>query len=62
MPKMTTASNSKTAEQPLQEIVVRVMTIAELLIQPSENENSASEDDDPQNHAVSATKHQKTQD
>ena len=46
MPKMTTASNTKTAEQPLQEIVVRVMTIAEMLSQPSESESAEPKNED----------------
>jgi len=62
MPKMTTVSNSKTAEQPLQEIVVRVMTIAELLTQPGDSESAESENDDAQNHDAPAGTQQKTQD
>jgi len=60
MPKMTTAAKTKTAEQPLQEIVVRVMTIAELLTQLRESDSTELENDDAQNHAVPATEHQKT--
>ena len=60
MPKMTTASNTKTAEQPLQEIVVRVMTIAEMLTQPSDSESTEPENDDAQKHDAPAETHQKT--
>ena len=60
MPKMTTASNIKNAEQPLQEIVVRMMTIAELLTQPSDSDSAEPENDDVQNHEAPAGTHQKT--
>jgi len=60
MPKMTTASNTKTAEQPLQEIVVRVMTIAEMLSQPSESESAEPKNEDAQKHDAPAGTQQKT--
>ena len=60
MPKIITALNTPTAEQPLQEIVVRMMTIAEILTQPSDSDSAEPENDDVQNHEAPAGTHQKT--